>query len=67
MMTHGRVTAAVFIEFLKRLLVNAPSPIFLIVDGHPTHKAKAVKRFIEKQDGDLEPLLSATLLSRVES
>ena len=54
MMTHGRVTAAVFIEFLKRLLVNAPSPIFLIVDGHPTHKAKAVKRFIEKQDGDLE-------------
>ena len=54
MMTRGRVTAAVFIEFLKRLLVNAPSPIFLIVDGHPTHKAKAVKRFIEKQDGDLE-------------
>ena len=54
MMTHGRVTAAVFIEFLKRLLVNAPSPIFLIVDGHPTHKAKAVTRFIEKQDGDLE-------------
>ena len=53
-MTRGRVTAAVFIEFLKRLLVNAPSPIFLIVDGHPTHKAKAVKRFIEKQDGDLE-------------
>ena len=50
----GRVTAAVFIEFLKRLLVNAPSPIFLIVDGQPTHKAKAVKRFIEKQDGDLE-------------
>ena len=54
MMTRGRVTAAVFIEFLKRLLVNAPSPIFLIVDGHPTHKAKAVRRFIEKQDGDLE-------------
>ena len=54
MMTRGRVTAAVFIEFLKRLLVNAPSPIFLIVDGHPTHKAKAVTRFIEEQDGDLE-------------
>ncbi len=54
MVTPGRVTAAVFIEFLKRLLVNAPSPVFLIVDGHPTHKAKVVKRFVEERDGALE-------------
>ena len=54
MVAPGRVTAAVFIEFLKRLLVNAPSPVFLIVDGHPTHKAKVVKRFVEEQDGALE-------------
>ena len=54
MVTHARVTAPVFIEFLKRLLVNTPSPVFLIVDGHPAHKAKAVKRFVEKQDGVLE-------------
>ena len=43
-----------FIEFLKRLLANAPTPVFLIVNGHPTHKAKAVKRFVEEQDGALE-------------
>lgn len=46
MLTKGRVTAAVFIEFLKRLLVNATSPIFVIVDGHPTHRAKSVTRFV---------------------
>ena len=31
-MTNGRVTAAVFIEFLKRLLVNATTPIFVVVN-----------------------------------
>lgn len=54
MLTKGRVTASVFIEFLRRLLVNAEAPIFLIVDGHPTHKAKSVKRFVAEQDGWLE-------------
>lgn len=54
MVTKGRVTAAVFIEFLRRLLVKAPGPIFLIVDGHPTHKAKSVRRFVEAQQGKLE-------------
>jgi transposase len=46
MLTKGRITAAVFIEFLKRLLVNAAAAIFLIVDGHPTHRAKSVTRFV---------------------
>jgi transposase len=44
----------VFIEFLRRLLVNTETPIFLIVDGHPTHKAKSVKRFVAEQEGWLE-------------
>ena len=54
MLTKGRVTASVFIEFLRRLLVNAEAPIFLIVDGHPTHKAKSVERFVAEQEGWLE-------------
>lgn len=54
MLTKGRVTAKVFIEFLKRLLINAPGPIFLIVDGHPTHKAKCVRRFVDAQEGKFE-------------
>jgi len=53
MLTKGRITAAVFIEFLKRLLVNAPTPVFLIVDGHPTHRAKSVTRFVAAQLGKL--------------
>ena len=53
MLTKGRVTAAVFIAFLKRLLVNAPATIFLIVDGHPTHRAKSVTRFVTAQLGKL--------------
>ena len=53
MLTKGRVTAAVFIEFLKRLLINAPAPVFVIVDGHPTHRAKSVARFVAAQLGKL--------------
>ena len=53
MIAKGRVTAAVFIEFLKRLLVGAPAPIFLIVDGHPTHRAKSVTRFVAAQESKL--------------
>jgi len=47
MFTKGRVGADTFIEFLKRLMHNAHRPIFLIVDGHPAHKAKKVAKFIE--------------------
>jgi len=53
MLTKGRVTAAVFIKFLKRLLVNATTPIFVIVDGHPTHRAKSVARFVAAGAGKL--------------
>ena len=47
MFTQGRVRAETFIEFLKRLIHNAQRTIFLIVDGHPTHKAKKVARFVD--------------------
>jgi len=53
MLTKGRVTAAVFIEFLKRLLVNATTPSFVIVDGYPMHRAKSVARFVATSEGRL--------------
>lgn len=53
MTVPGRVNAGVFIEFLKRLTHNAERPIFLIVDGHPSHKAKVVDKFVESQEGRL--------------
>ncbi len=47
MTVRGRVGAAQFIEFIKRLLHGVARMVFLIVDGHPAHKAKSVSRFIE--------------------
>jgi transposase len=43
----GGVNAAVFIEFLKRLMTGAKRPIFLIVDRGPAHVAKKTKSFVE--------------------
>jgi len=47
MTVRGRVNTAVFLTFIKRLLVGAETPVFLIVDGHPTHRAKSVSRYCE--------------------
>lgn len=54
MLHDGSVNAEVFKEFLKRLLIGADAPVFLIVDGHPIHKAKLVKSFVEAQNGMLK-------------
>jgi len=54
MLTQGTVTAVVFREFLKRLMVDADKPVFVVVDGHPTHKAKLVKKYIESLNGKLK-------------
>lgn len=48
MTVKGRVGATQFIEFIKRLLHNMIRMVFLIVDGHPAHKTKMVKRFAEE-------------------
>jgi len=53
MIVKGRMTAARFCAFLTRLLHKARRPIFLIVDGHPTHRAAAVKRFVQATQGRL--------------
>ena len=44
---EGRVTAEVFVEYLKRLIHGRRQPVFLIVDGHPTHKSVMVRKFAE--------------------
>ena len=53
MVTKDRVNADVFIDFLKRLVYRAERPIYLIVNGHPTHTAKKVKQYIELTNGML--------------
>jgi len=54
MVHDGSVNAEVFREFLKRLMIGAKKPVFLIVDGHPIHKAKLIKAFVEAPQGRLK-------------
>ncbi len=54
MLHEGSVGAKVFLEFLKRLMVNAEKPVFLIVDGHSIHKAKLVKSYVDGLEGKLK-------------
>jgi len=53
MVVDGRMNGERFLEFLKRLIHNAGRPIFLVVDGHPSHRAKIVTRFVESTEGRL--------------
>ena len=57
MVTMGKVGAAVFIGFLRRLLHNADRPTFVIDDGHPAHKAIAVRKFVDSLNGALRLFL----------
>lgn len=53
MVVKGKVNGPKYIEFLQRLIHNAPRPVFLIVDGHPVHKARTVKDFVASTEGRL--------------
>jgi len=59
MTVKGCVTADVFIEFLRRLLHGAKRPVYLIVDGHPAHRAAKGRRFVEGTQGRLRLYLLA--------
>jgi len=50
---NGTLTAPKFIDFCKRLLHDADRPVFLILDGHPVHRSKAVREFAESTEGRL--------------
>jgi transposase len=54
MIRQGSVGAKVFIEFCKRLLADTDGPVYLIVDGHPAHRAKATTKFVTSTEGRLE-------------
>ena len=53
MVVKGGVGAKVFITFLKRLVHGRRRPVFLIVDGHPAHRSKLVKKYVESTKGKL--------------
>lgn len=44
---RGRFVTRVYLDFLKRLVRQAPRKPFVIADGHPVHKAAAVRRWLQ--------------------
>jgi transposase len=53
MLTESGVNNAVYVEFLRRLLKGVSKPVFLILDGHPVHRSRAVKDFAASTDGQI--------------
>lgn len=53
MTVRGGVGARVFVTFLKRFLLGAKRPLFLILDGHPSHRSKLVREFVASTKGRL--------------
>ena len=52
---EGKFNQFVFIEFLKRLIEHhGDRKVFLIVDGHPSHRSKLVKAWVAEHAERIE-------------
>ncbi|MGD9529949.1 MAG: transposase [Dehalococcoidia bacterium] len=63
----GSFTGARFIEFAKKLMADTDGPIYLVVDGHPAHRAKLVKDFVASTDGALRLFVLPAYSPRAEA
>lgn len=43
-----RFDTALMLDFMRRLVRHSDQKVFLIVDGHPVHRSKAVQRWVER-------------------
>jgi len=50
----GMLNAGRFVEFLKNFRRGGRGKVFLVVDGHPSHRAKMVAGYVASCRGDLE-------------
>jgi transposase len=50
----GRFNAELFINKLKAFMRHRRRPVFLVLDGHPAHRAKIVAAYIQSLEGRLE-------------
>jgi len=50
MVFQEKFRAEVFQSFLRRMLRQVPRKIFLIVDGHPVHRSRKVKKWVKKHE-----------------
>jgi transposase len=53
MVFTGRFEARLFIAFLKRLIRQVGGKVFLIVDGHPVHRARKVKDWLARHTDEI--------------
>lgn len=49
-----RLNALRFVDLLTHFMRGRKSPVFLIVDGHPTHIVKVVAQYVQRLAGRLE-------------
>ena len=50
----GKLNAEAFVAFLQNFMKGRSGHVFLVVDGHPAHKANVVKGYIQSMEGRLE-------------
>lgn len=50
----GKLNATLFVRFLKDFMKRRRDPVFLVVDGLPSHKAKLVATYVQSLNGRLE-------------
>src|SRR5438552_207343 len=50
----GKLDAEAFVAFLQNFMQSWPGKVLLVVDGHPCHKAKIVKTYVQSLRGGLE-------------
>jgi transposase len=50
----GMLNAGRFVEFLKAFRRGGRGKVFLVVDGHPSHRAKVVTAYVAACGGELE-------------
>ena len=50
----GKLNAEAFVTFLRDFMKGQRTKVFLVVDGHPAHKANLVKAYVAELQGRLE-------------
>lgn len=50
----GMLNAGRFVQFLKDFRRGGRGKVFMVVDGHPSHRAKAVAAYVQSCRGELE-------------
>src|SRR5438128_2846559 len=50
----GKLNAESFVLFLENFMKRRSGKIFLVIDGHPAHKAKRVNAYVSAWEGRLE-------------